>query len=84
MARHGYNRAVSPNIDYSGNCTTPTETKAELEAHRKAKLALIDDFLVGSKKLKGEERKKFKKALDNIQTMQGIDRYFRTYLDTHM
>ena len=84
MARHGYNRAVPTNTDYSGNCITPTETKAELEAYRKEKLALADDFLVGRKKLKGEERKQFRKALDNIHTMRGIDLYFRRYLDEHM
>ena len=80
----GYYRGMGVNIDYSGNCVAPTETKEELEAYRKEKLSLIDDFLVGKKKIKGEERKKLKKALDNIHTMRGIDMYFRTYLDTHM
>lgn len=84
MARHGYNRAVPTNTDYSGNCIAPTETKEELAAYRKEKLSIIDDFLVGKKRLKGEERKQFKKALDNIHTMHGIDLYFRTYLDAHM
>lgn len=84
MARHGYNRAVPTNTDYSGNCIAPTETKAELEAYRKEKLSLIDDFLIGKKKLKGEERKQFKAALSNINTMRGIDIYFRRYLDIHM
>ena len=84
MARHGYNRAVPTNTDYSGNCIIPTETEAELETYRKEKLALIDDFLVGRNKLKGEERKQFRKALDNIHTIRGIDLYFRRYLDTHM
>ena len=80
----GYGKAIGTNVDFSGNCIAPTETKAELEAYRKEKLSLIDDFLIGKKKLKGEERKKFKKALDNIHTMRGIDQYFRTYLDAHM
>ena len=84
MARHGYNRAVPTNTDYSGNCIAPTETKEQLEACRKKKLELIDEFFVGKKKLKGEQRKQFKKALEGIQTIRGLDLYFRRYLDTHM
>lgn len=81
----GYYRGMDIRIDYSGNCQPfPKETKEELEAYRKEKLALLDDFLIGKKKVRGERRKKFKKALDNIHTMQGIDRYFRYYLDANM
>ena len=81
----GYYRGMGIAIDYSGNCQPfPKETKEELESYRKEKLALLDDFLIGRKKLKGEERKRFKEALSNIKSMRGIDNYFKTYLDTHM
>lgn len=80
----GYGKALEVPLDYSGKCTAPTETKEELAAYRKEKLSIIDDFLVGKKKLKGEERKQFKKALDNIHSMRGIHNYFMHYLDEHM
>ena len=80
----GYNRAVAPNIDYSGNCVAPTETEAELVAYRKEKLKLMDEFFVGRKKLTGEKRKQFKQELDAKKSMRSIDDFCRDYISKNL
>ena len=75
---------IGNNIDYSGNCTAPKETKADLEACVKEKMEIVDDFCVGKKKLKAAERKQLEKAMLNINSVRGIDLYFRTFIDSRI
>lgn len=84
MARHGYNRAVGTNIDFSGKAVAPTETKEELEACVKEKMEIIDDFLVGRNKLKAAEKRNLEKAMLAIQTVRGIDLYFKRFIDSRI
>lgn len=58
-----------------------TETKAELEAYVATKMEIVDDFCVGKHKLKAKEKKALEKAMLNIKTKWGIDRYFREFID---
>ena len=84
MARHGYNRTIGTNIDFSGNCTAPTETKAELEAAVKEKMEIVDDFCIGRKKLKAAEKRALEKAMLDIKTIRGIDLYFKRFVDSRI
>lgn len=80
MARHGYNRAVPPNTDYSGKCTAPTETDAEIQEHIKEKMALLDDFFVGRHKRTVAQKVKLKVEFESMQSIRAIDEHFRQYL----
>ena len=75
---------IGNNIDYSGNCTAPKETKADLKACVKEKMEIVDDFCVGRKKLKANERRELEKAMLNIKSIRGIDLYFRTFIDSRI
>lgn len=77
-------KAIGNNIDYSGNCIAPVETETEIKALVAEKMAIIDDFLVGKKRLKGDARAKFEEYLLSLNSMRAIDVYFRNYVNAHM
>lgn len=80
MSRHGYNRAVSMNIDYTGKYVPKKETDAERKAHVKEKMTLVDDFLVGRKKLNADQKKELRDTMLAMETITQIDAYFRDFI----
>ena len=77
-------KAIGNNIDYSGNCVLIKETQEELEAYVAEKMDIIDDFLVGGRKLKAAEKRSLEKAMLAIKSKRGIDLYFRTFIDSRI
>lgn len=80
----GYGKAIGTNIDFSGKCTAPKETKAELEAYVKEKMGIVDDFCIGKHKLNAKEKKELQQKMLSINSTAGIDNYFRTFIDSRI
>ena len=76
--------SIGMEIDYSGNCKAPIETRQELIDSVKEKMELVDDFLVGKKKLKAKERRELQAHLLSLETLRQIDIEFRKFLDARM
>ena len=60
-----------------------TETRAELDAFIDFKMSIVDDFFDKKNKLKASDRKALRKAMQNIKTIWGIDRYFQEFIFSH-
>lgn len=80
----GYGKAIGTNIDFSGKCTVPKETKAEIKAYVKEKMSIIDDFLIGKKKLNAEQKKELRDTMLTMETIARIDSYFRTFINARI
>lgn len=76
----GYGKAIGTNIDFSGKCTVPKETKAEIKAYVKEKMLIVDDFLVGKRKLNAEQKKALRETMLTMETTSRIDSYFRDFI----
>ena len=76
----GYGKAIGTNIDFSGKCTAPKETRAEIKAYVKEKMSIIDDFCVGRNKLNAEQKKALKEKMLAMETTSRIDSYFRDFI----
>jgi ABC-type phosphate/phosphonate transport system substrate-binding protein len=76
----GYGKAIGTNIDFSGKCTVPKETTAEIKAYVKEKMLIVDDFLVGRKKLNAEQKKALRETMLAMETTSSIDSYFRDFI----
>ena len=77
-------RLIGNNIDYSGKCTAPVETEKELKAYVKEKMSIVDDFLIGKRKLKGNARHEFEAHMRSLKSTRAIDIYFKDFIKSHM
>lgn len=75
---------IGNNIDYSGNCVAPTETKADIESYAAEKMDIVDDFLVGRRKLKANEKRELEAHLCSLKSTRAIDTYFRDFINARM
>ena len=75
---------IGMNVDYSGKYAIPVETEDEKKAHVAELMEIIDDFLVGKNRLKGNARAKFEEYLLSFKSIRAIDVYFKNYINSHM
>lgn len=75
-------KVIGNNIDYSGNCTAVTETKADIEAYAEERMLILDDFF-GKKKPTKSEKTHLLKAMKSMNTKWGVDKCFHEFLDQH-
>lgn len=61
-----------------------TETESEIKAYAAEKIEIIDDFLMGKKRLKANEKDKLEAYLCSLKSTRAIDVYFREFINSHM
>ena len=77
-------KLIGNNIDYSGRCTAPVETRKEIKAYAKEKMSIVDDFLIGKRKLNREDKHTLKEHLSSLESTTAIDIYFRNFINERL
>lgn len=84
MATKGRSLANAQGFIVKSETKTATEKEAELKEHVDFKMSIVDDFFQDKKKLTKSEKAALKKALENIKSTWGIDRYFQEFIYSKM